>query len=101
MRSLRKLMAVSGFILIYGSNCLVQQAVSQTAGLQEKALGGSAVQQENEILPQKHEEEISSIMDIMENESFAMRKVYFDGFQGNIRNCVFESPVCCVDYRIL
>lgn len=36
-------------------------------------------------------ETLSDIQFIMENENFTLQRIYFDGFEGAIRNCIFES----------
>ena len=40
----------------------------------------------------KASDEFSTIMNIIENEKFTLDRVYYDGFQDTIRNCVFKSP---------
>ena len=88
MKSLKKLMVLAGFIFLYGSNCLAHQVECQTEDSQNKVSSEEAVTQKYD-----YDKETSAIMDIVENETFVMKEVYFDGFQDRIRNCVFESPL--------
>ena len=97
MKFLKKLVVFSSF-LTYGSLCLAHTArpivIIGSTGSQIETIEKSLVQAQknSEAESQKIDENISAVMNIIENESFVMKKVYHDGFQGNIRNCVFESP---------
>ena len=88
MKFLKKIMTLASFVLIYGSNCFAHQVERPTEELQEEASSGKITAENNT----KYDEEISVIMNIIENEHFVMKEVFFDGFRDVIRNCVFESP---------
>ena len=70
--SIKKLFSL---ILIYKISFLTGLATAQTTYSERKT-----------------EPVISDIQFIMDNEQFILKEIYFDGYENNIRNCVFESP---------
>ena len=73
--SIKKLFSFISFILIYQISSLTEQAIAQTTYSENK----TAIT-------------LSEVESIIGNEQFVLQRIYFDGFEDNIRNCVFESP---------
>ena len=73
--SMKNLLSLMSLILIYKISFFTGQVLAQTINSQNTT-----------------ESTLFDIQFIMDNELFTLKEVYFDNFEDNIRNCVFESP---------